>query len=69
MTLLTEIRKYEEDISRHSWLKLAGDDKKQELRDEMRDLRRLQYYARYGDYAQRIAHELGDKTRAQDTEK
>lgn len=69
LELLSEIRGYEDDISKLSWIKATGDEKEQEMRDEILKLRRLQYYARYGDYAQRIAHELGDKTRAQDTKK
>lgn len=67
--LLSEIRAYEEDISNHSWMKVTADEKKQEMRDEILKLRRFQYYARYGDYAQGIARELGDKTRVQDSEK
>lgn len=63
--LSSEIRAYEEDISNHSCMRVTEDEEKQEMRDEILKLRRLQYYARYGGYAKRIAHELGDKTKAQ----
>lgn len=67
--LLSKIYAYEKDISKHGWPKATVDSKEQGLQEEILRLRRLQYYARYGDYAQKIAHSLGDTTRTHETGK
>lgn len=58
--LFSKIYAYENDISKHGWLKATVDPKEQGLQEEILKLPRLQYHARYGDYAQKIAHSLGD---------
>ncbi|MCJ1364964.1 hypothetical protein MMC16_004082 [Acarospora aff. strigata] len=67
--LLSEIRGYEEEMVRRPWVRAVGDDDSQKLQNELLKLRRLQFFARYGDYAQRVAHKLRDLTRRKETEK
>lgn len=50
--LLREIHHYEADLVRHSCAKATGDQNVQQLHEALVNLRRVQYYARCGDYAQ-----------------
>lgn len=61
---------FRKDVCRQvgSWDKAAGDHSTQKLQDELLKLRRLQYYARYGDYAARVAHDVREITRKHNTE-
>ena len=57
-SILSEIRRYEEELSRYWWIRANSDDQSQTLEEELLKIRRIQYYARYGDYAARVAHEV-----------
>lgn len=61
VTLINEIRNYEKDMQESRWIKSTPDLQTQELHDNLLELRRVQYYARYGDYAQRVAHLVRSK--------
>ena len=56
--LLTEIRTYEEEMATDSWFKNTDSQEMQRYKESLLKLRRYQYYARYGDYARRLAHKL-----------
>lgn len=66
--LLSEIRGYEEEMARRPWVRAVGDEYTESLQRELVKLRRLQFFARYGDYTQRVAHQLRDLTRREQTE-
>ncbi len=66
--LLSEIRGYEEEMARRPWVCAVGDEYTESLQREVVKLRRLQFFARYGDYTQRVAHLLRDSTRRKQTE-
>lgn len=40
-----KFRGYEEDISKHFWFKATGDEKAQQMQDELLKLRKFQCYA------------------------
>lgn len=66
--LFFDIHRYEEDLARHCWAKAARDPRAQQLQQEMVKLRKVHYYAKYGDYARRVAHALRDATWGQQIE-
>ena len=65
--LLLEIRGYETDLSNKNWMQVAGSDAAQKLQDELITLRHMQYYARYGDYAKRLVHQVRVETAKRQT--
>lgn len=54
--LLSEIRQYEIEISDRDWVKAIGLEDRHKSQGQILYLRRLHYYARYGDYAGRLSH-------------
>lgn len=66
--LLSEIRGYEEEMARRPWVSAVGDEYTESLQRELVKLRRLQFFARYGDYTHRVAHQLRDSTGREQTE-
>lgn len=66
--LLSEIRNYEEEMARRPWVNAVGDEFTGSLQRELIKLRRLQFFARYGDYTQRVAHQLRNSSRRAQTE-
>lgn len=66
--LLSEIRNHEEEMTRRPWVNAVGDEFTESLQRELIKLRRLQFFARYGDYTQRVAHQLRDSSRRAQTE-
>lgn len=57
-SLLDEIRGYEEYMVNDSWFRDADDEETHRFKESFLTLRRCQYFARYGDYARRLANEL-----------
>ena len=57
--LLKEIRTYEERMAELFWFTKIDDEETQSFQANLLKLRRYQYYARYGDYARKLASELG----------
>lgn len=57
-SLLSEIRTYEQEMVNDSWFKDLGDEETHQFKESLLLLRRYQYYARYGDYAQRLCQQL-----------
>ena len=53
--IISEIRNYEIQLTEKTWAWTASDDKTQTIQDSLITLR-LQFHARYGDYAKRLAH-------------
>ncbi|KAI9769013.1 MAG: hypothetical protein M1839_003843 [Geoglossum umbratile] len=66
--LLSEIRSMESDLCTKNWLQVADSHKSQILQEDLIRFRKLEYYARYGDYAQRLAHSLRKETGSKKTE-
>lgn len=56
--MLSEIRQYEKEISDSGWVKAEGSKDYHKLQSQLLYLRRLHYYARYGDYAGRLSHRV-----------
>lgn len=56
--MLSEIRQYEMEISERSWVKAIGSEDHHKLQSQLLYLRRLHYYARYGDCAGRLSHQV-----------
>lgn len=56
--LLKEIRTYEERMPEIFWFTRIDDEETQSFQASLLKLRRFQYYARYGDYAQKLASKL-----------
>lgn len=56
--LLSEIRDYEKKMSEDSWSDAMTDEETRRFHSSLIKLRRYEYYARYGDFTQRLAHEL-----------
>ena len=66
--LLSEIRSMESDMCTRLWLQAADSHATQILQEDLIKLRRMEYYARYGDYSQRLAHHLRDETNLRKSE-
>lgn len=56
--MLSEIRQYEIEISNSCWVKAVGSEDRHRFQGQLLYLRRLHYYARYGDYAGRLSHQV-----------
>lgn len=56
--MLSEIRQYEIDISDSGWVKAVGSEDRHIFQGQLLYLRRLCYYARYGDYAGRLSRRV-----------
>ena len=56
--MLSEIRQYEMEISDRGWIKAIGSEDHHKLQSQLLYLRRIHYYARYGDYAGRLSHRV-----------
>lgn len=61
--LLSEIQSYEEEMIRRPWVNAVGDEYIESLQRELIKLQQLQIFARYGDYTQRVTHQLRDSSR------
>lgn len=56
--MLSEIRQYEMEILDEGWVKIIGSEGHHKLQSQLLYLRRLHYYAQYGDYAGRLSHRV-----------
>lgn len=56
--MLSEIREYEIEISNSGRVKAVGSEDRHRFQGQPLYLRRLHYYARYGDYAGRLSHQI-----------
>lgn len=56
--ILSEIRQHEIDISNSGWVKAVGSEDRHIFQGQLLYLRRLHYYARYGDYAGRLSYRV-----------
>ena len=56
------IRRREKDLSEMDWKRLTGDYSIDNLIENMAKLREMDYFATYGNYARRLAHELRAKS-------
>lgn len=54
------IRQYEIEVSDSGWAKAIGSEDRHQFQSQLLYLRRPQYYARYGDYAERLSHRVID---------
>ncbi|MCJ1467811.1 hypothetical protein MMC07_006436 [Pseudocyphellaria aurata] len=66
-TLLTELRSYEEDMSSDAWFREIDSQESHKYKQGLLQLRLYQCYARYGDYAKMLAHDLRITACAQGT--
>ena len=55
VSLLDEIRGHEVNMVNDSWFRDVDDEETHRFKESFLTLRRYQYYARYGDYARRLA--------------
>ncbi|MCJ1379649.1 hypothetical protein MMC17_002751 [Xylographa soralifera] len=69
MEVISEVRQYELEMSERNWYSAAGKSTaSQKLEEDVLELRRLQYCARYGDYAAIMAHGRRKQTKEQQTD-
>ena len=55
---LSEIRQYKIDVSDNGWVKAVGSEDRHIFQGQLLYLRRLHYYARYGDYVGSLSHRV-----------
>ncbi|MCJ1430743.1 hypothetical protein MMC27_000093 [Xylographa pallens] len=67
--VISEIRQYEVEMSEKNWYSAAGRGAaSHKLEEDVIELRRLQYFARYGDYVKIMAHRVRKEVMSQQTE-
>ncbi|MCJ1393983.1 hypothetical protein MMC18_006860 [Xylographa bjoerkii] len=66
---ISEVRQYELEMSENNWSAAAGGSAaSQQLQEDLVELRRLQYIARYGDYTKIMAHRVRKAAKEHKTE-